>query len=84
MKPGQAVVYNTLAVFFFQVILVLMDELLSCFKGQALHAYSLSFEHPVKNELMEFKCDPPQHYLKAVKILKEVALRFNRDDMEAS
>ena len=33
--------------------------------GQALHAWRLSFRHPISGDLLEFETDPPPEYLAA-------------------
>lgn len=40
-------------------------------KGQALHAYTIGFIHPVKKEYMEFKADLPDYFQKLLKMIEE-------------
>lgn len=40
-------------------------------RGQALHAYTIGFIHPVKKEYMEFKADLPDYFQKLLKIIEE-------------
>ena len=35
-------------------------------EGQALHAYKLSFIHPVSNKLLEFAAQPPKEFIALV------------------
>ena len=37
-----------------------LKELVTNFKRQALHAYQLSFVHPMTDELLEFEIDLPE------------------------
>ncbi len=48
-------------------------ENLKKFDGQALHAQTLSFIHPSKNELVSFKSDLPEDFQKMVNLLNNIA-----------
>jgi 23S rRNA pseudouridine1911/1915/1917 synthase len=39
--------------------------------GQALHAKTIGFVHPVSGEYMEFSKEPPQHFENLLKKLRE-------------
>lgn len=41
-------------------------------KGQALHARTLGFIHPVTNSYCEFSCPPPKDFLNALEYLKNL------------
>lgn len=47
-----------------------LDEVLRQFPRQALHAFQLSFEHPVTQEMCEFNCDLPKDYADLVNALR--------------
>ena len=48
-------------------------ENLKKFNGQALHAQTLSFIHPSKNELVSFKSDLPEDFQKMLNLLNNLA-----------
>lgn len=45
---------------------------LEVLEGQALHAYSLTFIHPINGERMAFKVSPPEPMASLLKILDEI------------
>lgn len=48
-----------------------LREILSNFKRQALHAYHLSFIHPITKETVSFTAKPPQDFLDLLNALRE-------------
>ena len=49
------------------------SDKLKGFNRQALHACALSFIHPSSDEAVEFKCEPPEDYLKLVEVLRKIS-----------
>ena len=41
------------------------------FHGQCLHAAELSFVHPTTGKEVTFRCDPPENFVRIVKLLKQ-------------
>lgn len=41
------------------------------FHGQCLHAGELSFVHPTTGKEVTFRCDPPENFVRIVKLLKQ-------------
>ena len=48
-------------------------QALKTFKGQALHAKSLSFTHPSKNKLMNFESELPHDFKKMLNLLENLS-----------
>jgi len=46
---------------------------LSVLNGQALHAKSLAFIHPVRNKLVKFESELPQDFKKLLDLLKNLS-----------
>ncbi len=50
-----------------------LAALLERLQGQALHAWSLRFRHPVTGEAMSFECEPPREMQDVVEFLRQWA-----------
>ncbi len=49
-----------------------LQDKLASFKRQALHAASLTFEHPITGTLLKFNCPPPSDFATLIKAFKEL------------
>ncbi|WP_119342650.1 23S rRNA pseudouridine(1911/1915/1917) synthase RluD [Facilibium subflavum] len=59
-----------------------LDQILRDFKRQALHAYKLSFKHPVTKEIVTFEAKPPKDMQILIKALRDDANQlYQYDDM---
>lgn len=47
-----------------------LQELIAHMGGQALHAYSLRFFHPITQQVMHLTCDPPEDMLTIIRWLR--------------
>lgn len=47
-----------------------LQELIERMGGQALHAYRLSFNHPITQQEMEFTCEPPEDMMTIIRWLR--------------
>jgi 23S rRNA pseudouridine1911/1915/1917 synthase len=46
---------------------------LSFLKGQALHAISLGFDHPIKNKFVNFETELPKNFKKLLSLLEKLS-----------
>ncbi len=48
-----------------------LNRRLAALQGQALHAYSLAFDHPVTGERLTFTADPPEPFTQTLDLLRD-------------
>lgn len=53
---------------------IIYDKKMINFPRQMLHAVTLGFYHPIKNEYMEFTSPLPEDFLKCIKMLEEATI----------